>query len=225
MYRIESAKSGRGKCHHKKCELSIDKDTLRLGKQYKMRGSSGRTAYSWFHLDCATIFKKDIDAPTSLDGHAELSETDRDIVIAWFEGLPRAAERDSASVPAGEAAWTCPSCGRGFGAATTPRVYAMHSSEGCGHCGAVQSHWIDEDAADDDFKRKCTSLSCDRSDCRKSVIKRLERVSETETGEKTDCFECGRRVFIGYQIKEVPAASKPRRRKLMEILGVGSDVQ
>lgn len=96
VFCVERAKSGRGKCHDRRCRLAIDKAHLRMGKRYAIESVNTRgkfyPAYSWYHLDCARLFRGEIVSLDALKGFDQLGQQDREKVAAWFDATaPRSA--------------------------------------------------------------------------------------------------------------------------------------
>jgi len=81
MFRVEYAKTGRGRCHNYKCRLAIDKGTVRVGQPYEIESANtpGKMygAHKWFHLDCAHVLAKQVHSLDQIESMDQLSTDDQ----------------------------------------------------------------------------------------------------------------------------------------------------
>lgn len=223
-FRVEHAKSDKGRCHERRCRLNIEKGELRYGEPYRPPGCSDdnfHVAHRWYHLECGRKLLKSFPLrdTSQIDGFADLSDEMKGIVDDWFLGKAIPAqpgkqpddcenERDSndgSGAIAGassEPSWRCQNCLREFeGSANRPRLYAVHYVESCGSCPSHKTHLPDTD--DERELRSCSRITCDARHCRKAAMDGLKHAS-TPMDNITDCPKCDKLYALSrVDVKEI----------------------
>jgi hypothetical protein len=198
-------------CLYPKCEEDIHTGEVCLVKNGE----------SWYHLDCAFIFKENLGSvPTNVPGFQELSEDERAAVVACFEGRQRQDKHNITGIAPSpqDTIWMCIPCGRNFNASYSPNVCTIFIKEECeAACGYYNTRWAD-------YSPTRAMLSCDDPTCRKNVAQLLSDAAElnSSTGDvRSMCRRCRTpTVHAHREARTVPHTDMARRRRLLrEILG------
>jgi len=109
-YVVEYAKTARSKCKDSKCKETIEKDVLRIGKQFPSPFGDD-TSCDWFHAPCifsaltrARAGTKKIESSADLSGFDDLKSADQTIIENLISGKEGSSSTKKATSGAKKAA-------------------------------------------------------------------------------------------------------------------------